>query len=53
MLSCTKREMICLGLTYLVRGEGNMGSLEETTADHVAQGVIFLVEGEDRGGGQT
>ena len=36
-----------------VAGEGDVVVLEETSADQVAQGVILLVEGEDRGGGDA
>ena len=36
-----------------VAREGDVVVLEETSADQVAQGVILLVEGEDRGGGDA
>lgn len=36
-----------------VSGEGNAAVLQETSADEVAEGVVFLVEGEDGGGGDT
>lgn len=39
--------------TYPVSGEGDVGGAEKAGADHVAQGVIFLVEGEDGRGGQA
>lgn len=32
---------------YLVSREENMGTLEETRADHVGEGMILLVEGEE------
>lgn len=40
-------------LAYLVGSEQNMRALEETGADHVAKSVVFLVEGEDSGVGNT
>lgn len=32
---------------YLVSGKYDVGSLQETRAKQVAEGVVFLVEGED------
>lgn len=39
--------------TYPVSGEGDMGGAKETGADHVAKGVVFLMEGEDGSGGHA
>lgn len=41
------------GMRDLVAGEGNAAVLQETSADEVAEGVVFLVEGEDGGGGDA
>lgn len=32
---------------YLISGKDDVGSLQETRAKQVAEGVVFLVEGED------
>ena len=39
--------------TYPVGGEGDVGSAEEAGAEHVAQGVVFLMEGKDSRGRQA
>lgn len=36
-----------------IAGEGNAAVLQEAGADEVAEGVVFLVEGEDGGRGDT
>jgi hypothetical protein len=41
------------GWTYSVGGEDDVRSLQETGTQHVAKGVVFLVESEDTRGGQT
>lgn len=41
------------GMRDLVAGESNAAVLQETRADEVAEGVVFLVKGEDGGGGDT
>lgn len=38
---------------YLIGGEDDVVSLQETRAKHVAEGVVFLVEGEDGRRGKT
>lgn len=39
--------------TYLVTGKKDVGALQETRAEQVAQGVVFLVEGENGRRGDT
>lgn len=41
------------GMRDFVAGEGNAAVLQEASADEVAERVVFLVEGEDGGGGDT
>lgn len=43
--SCLRKER----MRNFVAGEGDLTILEEAGADHVAEGVVFLVEGEDGG----
>lgn len=40
-------------MTHLVTSEKNVGALQKTGAKQVAQGVIFLVEGENSRRGDT
>lgn len=40
-------------VTYLVTSEKDVGALQETRAEQVAQGMVFLVEGEDSRRGDT
>jgi hypothetical protein len=40
-------------LAYAVGGKDHMLSLQKTGAQHVAKGVVFLVEGEDCGRGEA
>ena len=37
------------GMRNFVAGKGDVVILKETSANHVAKGVIFLIEGEDGG----
>lgn len=37
----------------LVASKGDVAALEQAGAEHVAQGVVFLVEGEEGGGWDT
>jgi hypothetical protein len=38
---------------YSVGGEDDVGGLQETSAEHISKGVIFLVEGENTSRGQA
>lgn len=39
--------------SYAVGGEDNVRGLQQTCAEHVGKGVVFLVESEDCSGGET
>jgi hypothetical protein len=41
------------GLTYFVCREDDIGILKEASSEHVAQGVVFFVEGEPGGRGDA
>jgi hypothetical protein len=40
-------------MPYAVSGEDNVRGLQQTGAEHVGEGVVFLVESENCSGGET
>lgn len=39
--------------SYLVGGENDVGSFQKTSAKHVSEGMVFLMESKDSGRGKA